>query len=53
MFLLYFLGFLAWAVPTAAGIWYLLAFRDIQREIRAIRRYLQDLHERAADGRMP
>lgn len=47
MILLYLLGFLAWAMPTLAAVWYLMTFRDIHREVRLIRRYLQDLHERA------
>lgn len=46
MFLLYLLGMLAWLVPTAAGVWYLLAFHEIRQEVRMIRRYLQEIHER-------
>lgn len=47
MILLYLLGFLAWAVPTAAGIWYLVLFREIHQEVKIMRRYLQSLHSQA------
>lgn len=40
------LGFLAWLVPTIAGIWYLMTFREIRDEIKLIRRYLQMMSER-------
>lgn len=46
MVFIYVLGFVAWAVPMAAAGWYLMTFRDIHRELKLIRRYLQDLHER-------
>lgn len=44
--LIYLLGLVAWAVPTVAAVWFLLAFREIHREIRTIRRYLKEIHER-------
>jgi len=44
--LLVVLGFIAWIVPTLAGIWYLMAFRELRDEIRTIRRYLQAIHEK-------
>lgn len=51
--LLYLLGILAWILPTAAAIWYLLAFREMQQEVKTIRRYLQEMHDRSVQGRSP
>jgi hypothetical protein len=43
--LLVLLGFLGWLVPTIAGLWYLAAFKEMRDEIRAIRRYIQSMHD--------
>lgn len=45
MDLLVIIGVIAWLVPTLAGIWYLAAFKEMRDEIKAIRRYLQAMHE--------
>lgn len=47
LYLMMLIAVLAWAVPTLAGIWYLITFREMRDEIRTIRRYLQALHDRA------
>lgn len=43
--LLVIIGVIAWLVPTVAGIWYLAAFKEMRDEIKAIRRYLQAMHD--------
>lgn len=44
--LLFLGGLVAWGVPTAAGIWYLVTFREVRDELKTIRRYLQAIYER-------
>lgn len=43
--LLVIIGVIAWLVPTVAGLWYLAAFKEMRDEIKAIRRYLQAMHD--------
>lgn len=38
-------GVIAWLVPTLAGIWFLIAFKEMRDEIKTIRRYLQAIHD--------
>lgn len=45
------LAVVAWVVPTVAGVWYLLTFREMRDEIKLIRRYLQSLHDRLEERR--
>lgn len=51
MFVLYLLGFISWAVPTVAGVWYLVKFRELHAEVQLIRRYLQEMHQHQVRGR--
>lgn len=46
MTLIVLVGIIGWVVPTLAGIWFLVAFREMRDEIRTIRRYLQALYEK-------
>ncbi len=48
---MFLLGLIAWVVPTIAGVWYLLTFREMRDEIKLIRRYLQAWYERAEQER--
>lgn len=50
MSLMVVLGFIAWLVPTVAGVWYLVTFKEMRDELRTIRRYLQALYDKQ-DGK--